>query len=181
MYRITACVLGIVLGTVFTVSANAYSIKPFIGEYEGEALSDTRGGQISKRDINVEIKPFKKSGFTVDWTTIRYKLGGELSRKKYSISFEPTKRPGIYSSAMHTNMFGDEVPHDPLKGDPFVWAKIEGETLIVYVLIITEEGGYEMQKYRRTLTDAGMQLEFSRIGDGKPLRIVTGELKRTSE
>lgn len=181
MYRITVCALAIVLGTISTVFANSYSIKPFIGKYEGHALSDTRGGKISKRDINVEIKRFKKTGFTVDWMTIRHKSGGELSRKKYSISFEPTKRPGIYSSAMRTNMFGDEVPHDPVKGDPFVWAKIEGETLIVYVMIITEEGGYEMQTYRRTLTDAGMQLEFSRVGDGKPQRIVTGELKKTSE
>lgn len=181
MYRITVCVLAIALGTISAVFAASYSIKPFIGTYEGEALSDTRGGQISKRDINVEIKPFKRSGFTVDWMTIRHKSDGELSRKKYSISFEPTKRPGIYSSAMRTNMFGDEVPHDPLKGDPLVWAKIEGESLIVYVMIITEEGGYEMQTYRRTLTDVGMQLEFSRVGDGKPLRIVTGELKRTSE
>jgi hypothetical protein len=45
-------------------------------------------------------------------------------------------------------------------------------------MLITDDGGYEMQVYRRTLTDDGMSLSFSRNRNGQELKTVYGVLAR---
>ena len=80
---------------------------------------------------------------------------------------------------MRVDAFGNATPLDPLRGDPYVWARLEGSRLMVYALIITESGGYEMHEYERTLTPAGvMNLSYFRVVDGEVQRAVTGTLKR---
>jgi hypothetical protein len=156
--------------------AVAEPLQSFYGAYEGESIS-VSDAQLSKRDLAIEIVPHGK-GFNLTWTTITYAKDDALVRKTYSIDFVPTQREGIYASAMRTDMFGHRVPLNPLEGDLFVWATLRGKTLSVYALMITLEGGYEMQTYHRTLTDQGLHLEFSRLRDGVPLRSITGTLAR---
>ena len=79
---------------------------------------------------------------------------------------------------MRTNVFGAAVPLDPLKGDPYVWAAIRGKSLFVYGLIVTDDGGYELQVYQRTLTPSGLTVRFQRIHNGKEHKDITGEVKR---
>ncbi len=73
-------------------------------------------------------------------------------------------------------MFGNAVPLDPLKGDPYVWARVEGDTLTVFALHVLEDGGYEMQTYARKRIPEGIDLKYSRIRDGETLRTVEGTL-----
>jgi hypothetical protein len=150
--------------------------KDFFGEYEGESISETEDG-LSARDLSVKIEPWRGQGFTVDWTTVIHAAGG-TRRQSYSIDFQPSPRAGIYGSAMRKDLFGGKAPLDPLKGEPYVWARIDGDTLTVYSLLITEEGGYEIQEFDRTLTEGGMRLDFTRIRDGEKLRTIKGTLKR---
>jgi hypothetical protein len=157
-------------------SAVAEPIQSFFGVYEGESIS-VSDAELSKRDLAIEIVP-RGNGFNLTWTTITYPEDDVPERKTYSIDFVPTQRRGIYASAMRTDMFGHRVPLNPLEGDLFVWATLRGKTLSVYALMITLEGGYEMQTYHRTLTPHGMHLEFSRLRDGVPLRSITGTLTR---
>ena len=70
---------------------------------------------------------------------------------------------------------------NPLKGDPYVWARQEGGTLTVYAMVITEDGSYEMQQYDRKLTEDGLDLAFSRIRDGEQLKVIKGTLKRVGD
>ena len=63
-----------------------------------------------------------------------------------------------------------------MKGDPYVWCKVEGKSLTVHALLITEGGGYELQIYRRTLKAGGLELEYMRVRNNEVLRTVTGEL-----
>src|SRR5581483_11801608 len=72
----------------------------------------------------------------------------------------------------------ERVPLDPLRGDPYVWARIQGATLTVSALLITDDGGYEVHVYDRTLIAGGLLLEHSRVRDGAVLQTVTGTLKR---
>ncbi len=153
------------------------SVKDFFGAYVGRSISNIGEG-LSQRDLNVVIKKHKK-GFTLDWTTVTRKADGAVKSKSYSINFRATQRRGIFASAMRNNVFGGAEPLDPLKGDPYVWAGIKGDTLTVHALLITDDGGYEMQVYERTLTKDGLLLNFSRIRDGTPLRHITGTLKKT--
>ena len=151
-------------------------IEPFYGEYQGEAISET-GGEVRKRDLQVEISP-RGEGFAVKWISVSRRADGTIRRKEQEIEFLPTAREDIYRSAMRKDLFGNRVPMDPIKGDPYVWARTEERTLIVYMLLVLEDGGYELHTYRRSLIPEGLHLEFSRIRDGKVFRTVTGTLRR---
>jgi len=166
------------LGFIFVQSATAttHTIEPFFGDYIGEATFTDEGIEY-KRDLGVSISKTKK-GFRVVWKTTTHKPNGGGKTKTYDIDFIPTKRDNVYSSAMKTNVFGGRTALDPLEGDPYVWARITDDTLTVFALIVTEEGGYEMQVYDRTLAPDGLDLKFSRNRNGKNLRLIEARLKR---
>lgn len=153
-------------------------IEDFYGVYEGSTVADNKAG-LSVRDLDVVIEPADDDGFRVTWTTTKYSAQLSPKHKTYTIEFNRTARDGVYSSAMRRDMFGNQIPLDPFKGEPFVWAALRGSTLTVYALLITEDAGYELQTYDRTLTDTGLHLEFSRIREGLHLKYITGDLKRT--
>jgi hypothetical protein len=79
---------------------------------------------------------------------------------------------------MHKDMFGQSEPLDPIKGEPYFWADIHGATLTVRALLIGDDGGYEIQVYRRTLTPDGMALKFTRNRNGTELKTIYGLLQR---
>lgn len=174
---------GLVLamaGLARPLHAEAPAIDAFFGRYEGRAIV-AGDGQTTTRDLDVRIEPAGDAGagqFRITWSTlIRRSEAGE-KRKSYSILFKRTPRPGIFASAMRTDMFGNAVPLDPLKGDPFVWCRIAGRTLTVYALQITDDGGYDLQVYDRTLRDGGLDLKFTRLDEGQPPTVVTAVLEK---
>jgi len=159
-------------------AAPSASIDAFYGNYEGRSIS-ADGEGLSKRDLGVEISPLDR-GFRLTWTTVKHRAGGSDQRKSYTIDFRATRRDGVYASEMRTSKFGSRVPLDPMKGEPFVWVRLHGQTLTVYALHIDDNGVYEMKVYDRTLTDAGLDLKFNRYRDGVKLRSITGTLVRTA-
>ncbi len=161
------------------VQARSAAFERFFGEYRGVSDSIPEG-EVSKRDLSVTIKPFK-NGFTIELATGIYKSGGRFKLKENPIAFTPTHRKNIYASAMRVDMFGHAVPLDPLKGDPFVWARISGKTLTVYAVRIMDSGAQDLQIYRRTLIPQGMDLEFIRLQDTDPIRRVTATLKKVGD
>jgi hypothetical protein len=169
-------VAGLALLLAIPAGAAERSIEAFYGEFVGRAVSG-EGAGVEERDINVTIKPDKR-GFTVSWSTVSHRAGGESKRKSYTIEFRRSNRDGIFQSAMRKDVFGQESPNDPMKGDPYVWARIVGDTLSIYAMIVTDDGSYDMQAYHRTLTDDGMKLRFSRTVEGEPKKVITGDLKR---
>ena len=158
------------------VAAADSGIERFYGHFVGQALIDT-DGEVTKRDLDVAIAPYKK-GFTVEWSTTRHKAGGKVKKSSYKVNFKKSKRSGIFSSAMRVNKFGSEKPLDPLAGDPYLWGQIDGDTLVIHSLLILDDGGYEMQTYERTLSEGGMDLRFSRVRNGLILKAITAKLKK---
>lgn len=157
----------------------ASGIEAFYGAYAGRGVASSSNGGQTNRDLSVEIQPDKQGkGFIVRWSTVTHRKDGKQKRKAYRIRFVPSGSENVYSSAMRINLFGRAVPLDPLKGDPYVWAVISGKTLKVYALIVTDEFGYEMQTYERTLTQEGLDLKFSGVRDGERLRDVRAQLVR---
>jgi hypothetical protein len=167
---------GSVLLAAAAARAQDAGIQRFFGTYAGEAISES-GEELDKRDINAEITPQGK-GFKVSFTVVIKRGSDKPRRDEYTIAFLPTKRPGIYSSAMRTDVFGNAVPKDPLVGDPYMWARLDGDKFWRYALFVTDSGGYEMQTYEYTLVPGGMNLRYSRVRDGEVLRTVTGKLKK---
>ena len=165
---VTLCVAG---------SAIQAQVDRFVGSYEGSAEVVDADGTTKHRDMSVEIADTKE-GFTVRWTSVTYRPNGTSKEKSYTIDFEPSDRDGIFSAAMKRNVFGHNVQMDPMKGEPYVWARIEGDTLSVFSIFVTENGGYDIQQFDRTLADGGLQLEFRSLTDGAVKREVSTFLKR---
>lgn len=155
-------------------AADAWS--PFVGVYTGTATAQTDDGD-QQRDLTVRITE-QSEGFRVEWKTSRIKVSGKIKRDSYSINFGKTDRPNIYSSAMKSNLFGGMQPLDPMKGEPYVWGRIEGQVLTIYAMLVTDNGTYEMQIYERTLTPTGMDLNFVRYHRAEILSEVQASLKR---
>ncbi|BDW89030.1 hypothetical protein [Thalassospira tepidiphila] len=170
--------VGLLCLSVITVSqARAASIEPFVGSYHGTTIEHAEN-ELQARDLDVVIKETER-GFIVDWSTVIHKPDGREKTVSLDVEFYATERADIYGSAMRSGLFGKRIPNDPLKGEPFFWARIVDKTLTIHALYINDEGGYEMQVYKRTLDDDGnLDLIFRRFRDGEQIRDVTGKLTR---
>lgn len=157
--------------------ALAADITAFLGTFTGTAQMSDDGSE-ADRDMSVTISE-AENGFTVAWTSTIRKLDGRIKENKYTITFTPSQRDNIFASAMKTNVFGKAVPLDPLKGDPYVWARLTGNTLSVFSLLIDEDGNYMVQEYHRSLTDGGLNLEYKRFRDGAALKTVNAFLAKS--
>ncbi|MDA9982017.1 hypothetical protein N9H39_04635 [Gammaproteobacteria bacterium] len=150
--------------------------EPFVGDFEGK-YTTVDGGIEKSRDLSVSIHE-TSDGFNVSWKTTTFKKKKKKT-KGYSIDFIKSDREHIFQAAQKKNVFGGREPLDPMKGDPYVWARIEGAKLTVYALNVTEDGGYEMQTFNRVLMDdKNLHLKFSRFRDGKPLKSIDTILYR---
>lgn len=172
----TARSLCMALFMLFPVIAWAADIDRFVGSFLGQA-GITLEGEAQPRDLSTTIEP-NGDGFNLRWTSVTYKADGNTRTKTYTIEFVPSQRDNIYGSAMKTNIFGKQVPLDPLQGEPFVWSRFEGDTFSVFSLFINEAGEYEMQEYHRTLAEGGLDLLFRRVSNGVPQREIEAFLKR---
>jgi hypothetical protein len=152
-------------------------ISRFVGEYVGTAEVIEADGTSVPRDMSVKISE-QKNGFQVDWSSTTFRGDGRVSEKSYSVNFVPSERDGVFSAAMQRNVFGHAVQLDPMKGEPFVWARIDQDTLSVYSLYVAANGGYEIQQFDRTLADGGLDLQFSRVRNGEIQRTVRSFLER---
>lgn len=176
--RAASLVLALlIVWTALSVPARAAGISEFVGEYVGSADMVRADGSLERRDMSVKIQE-TRDGFNVTWQSVSYKPDGRQKEANYTIDFLPTDRDGIFSAAMRRNVFGHAVQMDPMKGEPFVWGRIAGDTLTVYSLFVAEDGGYELQQYDRTLTVNGLKLDFSRIINGDRARSVETLLEK---
>ncbi|AVO38181.1 hypothetical protein [Pukyongiella litopenaei] len=150
----------------------------FAGHYEGSADLVLSDGTVTPRDMSVTISAGKGGGFSVAWGSTSFYPDTSSRTKSYQIDFRPSDRPGIFAAQMQTNVFGHEVPMDPMKGDPFVWARIEGDTMTVFSLFVDDRGDYEMQQFDRTLAEGGLRLRFTSHRNGRQMRSVDTFLDR---
>lgn len=175
-YRFLLLMILAVFSIEGIAAAPPPSIEPFLGRYEGRSI--LRGDDATTiRDLTVVIRP-DGDRFRIEWTTVSWHGDGDVKRKGYSIGFEQTQRPGIFRSTMRTDMFGHQVPLDPLKGDPYVWCRIAGRVLTLYSLQITDGGGYDLQIYERTVDGDKMALRFTRLREGEPAKELTATLEK---
>lgn len=174
-----ALVVGAACAVAATVAAWAEvpQIEPFVGSYSGSAELVLADGTKQNRDLNVEIAQ-SDAGFTVAWRTATFKPDGRVKEVAYKIGFVPSREDGLFAAAMKKDLFGHDVQLDPMKGEPYVWGQLSGDTLTVYALFVDATGGYEIQQYDRTLADGGLQLEFNSIRNGVEQRSVSSFLAR---
>lgn len=173
------CLLVLTVFLIFghVVRASAHDIGDFVGRYSGSAELPMSDGTKDQRDLSIVISETDK-GFKVQWNTVTEKEDGRRREKSYEVEFIPSDRGGIYAAAMQRNVFGHEVQQDPMKGQPYVWARLSGDTLTVFSMFIHQNGDYEMQQYDRRLTENGLSLVFNTHRNGQPVRRIETELLR---
>ncbi len=176
MLRLLVPALAAVIVWVSAVQALAQdqALKKFFGFYRGSGVAEDEDSayfRTSVRDFDVTIAP-EGDGFRVSWVTIR--RGGDpnnpkIKRKESSMRFAPSARPGIFQATPQG---------DPLLGQQYAWAQVIDNNLQVTMMTLNETGGYEIQRWDRELTGLGMQMTYSRVRDGEPVRRVRGRLTR---
>ena len=182
MRRFPAAVALAIWGAILTTGAAAQTrdlpLETFYGTFKGSAVAENEDSlffRTTARDFDVTIRP-AGAGFKVAWTSI-IRGGGDpkrpdVKRKSAERTFMPAARAGIYRTPGNP---------DPFKGDEIGWARVSGNTLSVYLARIRDDGRYEIQRYDRTLSDLGMQLEFTRLRDGEKVRVVKGRAVKTGK
>ncbi|MEY8799766.1 hypothetical protein AB9K35_05525 [Leisingera sp. XS_AS12] len=174
--RIVAHVMALVVVWA-PISVCAAEIGQFAGEYSGSVEIEAADGQQVPRDISVTIRETSK-GFVLKWVATTEKGDGRRKTKSYEIEFQPSNRSGVFSAAMRRNVFGHAVPLDPMAGEPFVWGRIDGDTLTVFSMFIHPNGDYEIQQYDRTLAEGGLDLVYVSRLNGEIRRKIEAFLTR---
>lgn len=160
---------------VLNCQADKAIIEKFVGEFKG----DVKISESENRTLHVNVRQIN-DGFNVSWKTIIHKSSGSGKSKSYSIDFIRSDREGIYGSAMKTNLFGGQEALDPIKGEPYFWARLDSSKLTIYGMLITEDGDYEVQRYDRIIEgeDDDMLLEYTLTRGEEVIRTITATLLR---
>ena len=177
-FAAVACFAVAMVGGGPAAVAEDLLIAAFAGHFTGTGIAKD---EVSKdfdetiRDLDVIITP-DGEGFAMSWATILRQDGDPydptIRQNHHALFFDPRDR---------ANVFQGGVEIDPLAGWPFIWARIEDRTLTVYSLLVHDDGSYEIQTYARTLSDAGMELYFTRVRDGQLVRSVRGTMVKIED
>jgi hypothetical protein len=171
--RLAALAFALLLTTAGGARAQSAGIAEFFGEWRGSGVSQSNVSlnfKVTARDLDVAIRP-EGEGFAVRWTTVLRQKGDPgaptAERKSSEIHFVPAGKPNVWRGRDFA---------DPMGSNGYAWARIEKQTLVLHVLSVRDDGGYEMQIYERTLEGTGMRLKFTSHRDGDPVRSVKGRL-----
>ncbi len=182
MQKTPARLLALVAAFLIAASASARAadldIKAFFGTFQGGGVAndaDSLYFGVTARDFDVQIAP-AGNGFEVKWTSV-IRSGGtpskpDVRRKTSALTFAPTNRPGVWRAS---------DSGDPVGGNNAAWARIGGNKLSVYLMVVLDDGRYELQQHDRTLTGQGMELVFTRLRDGDQVRTVKGRLVKVAK
>ena len=133
---------------------------------------------VETRDIDIEIGPFRRTGFRLRWTNVTLVDGRRdvpgVKRRVNEVIFEPHDGSRLFVEASVANLFQRQEEMSPLAGDPVRWAKLDENGMHVFSFAILEDGQYELQTYTRQLVDDGLELTFERVVDGEVLRRIDG-------
>jgi len=165
-------------------AADAITIKAFFGTYEGSGIAknaDSLYFGVTDRDLGTIIHA-EPQGFSVSWTTV-LRGGGDaknpkVRRREDKLTFVASA--GSSPSGRVSQWRASNMP-DPFSGNPYAWARLEDTKLTIYMLTIDPQGRYEVQRYDRTLVAGGLELTFTDVRDGEPIRVVHGKLVKIGE
>lgn len=173
---------SVIAGLLFIAATGAVqaadlSIRAFYGKFQGGGVAENDDSLyfgVTARDFDVDIQP-ADSGFSVTWTSV-IRSGGTpgnpASRRKTSVrTFKATARAGVWQAV---------ESKDPVGGGELCWARIKDNTLTVYLMVVRDDGAYELQQYDRTLLATGMEMTFTRLRDGDKVRRVKGRLVKVA-
>jgi hypothetical protein len=170
----TIVVLGLTAPLAATATAAAADLQT--AEAANAKLADFRGPWVGStgpnadivRNATILIELHKGGGFKITWTSfeaVEDKPAAPVNERKGSMTFEPTKRAGLWRAA---------GANDPVAGRAG-WATIKGQTLLIGIIAVLPDGRLEQQIYDRTLTAGGMKLVYRRLVDGRETKTIEAQ------
>ncbi len=207
-FRLMMRLRGLILGlSVLFFAVPGYaadaSVEDFYGVFQGETTYLTATGA-KKRGISVSFSPVADAmpgveGVEVSWTTLSKRADGTFNSKTHDAVFVPADPAETIFVAVKSSGRAEDItkleevqgdqkdddktvaprsPRDPRGTAPYLWGRIQENTFSIYVVVVAEDGGYEIQVYNRTLTKEGMTLVYSRNRAGEHLKLLEAFLKR---
>lgn len=175
-----AAFVGSAIPHALAASADdAARLKGLIGTYLGRAtVKDLDTQQVEEREIDVEIMPYKDGGFRIRWVNVTLVNGRRdvagVKRRVSESAFVPAKGHGYYVEVREGSVFAEREEMAPLGGDALRWAVLDAGGLHVHSFVVLDDGRYELQTYSRRRTQAGIDLAYERVVDGKRVRSIEG-------
>lgn len=153
------------------------TIETYYGDWQGTATAMSETDEdfpTSKRDIAVSVSKTNIGGFLLSWSTLQRQKGNPKAPlevlKSTTVEFVPALAPNSWRAKADT---------DPYTGGILYWARLDGRGLVVSSFTINADGRPEYQTYVRRVAGNEMRLEFSNVNDGKFVRTVKGNLRKT--
>ena len=178
----------VALAGLALASATARAAEPTIADFEGawqgtelRVSGDAQDLALEPEHLDVQIES-GAAGFRISWTGLARQAGGDLARHKFDARFDLTDRPGVYAfepgETSFFGLFADPATGNPLEGETLLWARLAGRTLTVYNLSITFDGGFDLDRYARTLSGDGMDVHYTHRMENNRVVTIEGRLKR---
>lgn len=185
--RLRAVSIASALLLTSAMSAQASdAVEKFFGSYVGSGTAERADSKDTEvRDLDVTVESYKDDGFKLKWITVvrganGARTGEDVKRREVEENFLPVEdKEDVFVLAADGGLFQKSELPNPLLGDAMRWASIEGNVMKVYSLAIGETGTSELQVYRRTLTEKGMDISFIRLQDEEVKVRMQGTLVRT--
>ena len=184
LFTVVVVVAALPVGAGAALAADHH--EKFYGSYVGSGTANQVIEKVTEqRDLDVTVEPFKKGGFTIKWITVvrgsdGARVGEDVKRREVEENFLPLEdKEGVFILSPKGGLFQKAELPNPLRGEPMRWATVENGAMTVYSMAIGDNGGSELQVYRRTLTEKGMNISFLRMRDETVVVQMEGELVRT--
>ena len=186
--RLAANILAWLAASVLACGpAAAADLSDYFGAYVGIATveKDDKGEEGEKRDMDLVISPYKRTGFRVEWIAVylvddRRDVPG-VKRRRHEVLFELGDQDCCFVQVGEYDPFRETEALKPMLGEPVRWAVLDEHGLQIYSFAVLEDGDYELQSYSRKLTEEGIDLLYERVQDGTVMRRITGRTVRTPE
>lgn len=156
-------------------AAKDLPLAAFFGIFRGGGVAESTDDpsfRTAMRDSQVEIRAAEGNGFRIAWSTTAPRGNPNQPTQKTKtteMTFKAGTQPGLFEATPQGN---------PFAGGDLAWARLKRQTLTIYTMTTTPDGGYEMQRWDRMLQGTGMNMTYSRISDGEPTRTVKARLTK---
>lgn len=148
----------------------------FEGQWRGTAVENSDGIDLDAPDLSLRLEPID-NGFELEWTG----PGGGRESARF---VETGEQPGVFAAQASKGGwlgFMSSGAVDPLAGDPLTWARLDGDTLVVYKLVLDDRGAFTLDRHEASLQDGMLRLYLSRRAHGEPVRSLAARLDRAEE
>lgn len=159
------------------LTTHAADLRDFVGHWRGDAIESSDGLEVVKEQVLFKFSSVD-DGFKLEWNT----PGGDVEQ---AVFVESETQPGVFSvrasSGGLLGFLSSSGEVNPLEGDPLTWAHLEADSLIVYKLVIDDQGAFTIDRYENAMQGETIQLRFTRRSQGDSEKAFVAKLKRAGE